>query len=250
MNSFKVLSYNIHKGFAAGNTKLVLDQIREQIREVGADIVLLQEVVGLNESHDKKIETWPKVSQFEFLADSAWSHFAYGRNAIYSEGHHGNAILSKFPFVHWDNINISTNSLESRGVIHGVVKLLPSEEELHLFCIHLGLFESAREKQSEYLSKRIKEHVPPGEAYIIGGDFNDWRGRMSTYLGRSILAQEAFKIKTGQHAKTFPAYFPVLRLDRIYFGNLDLKSCEVLQDRKWRVLSDHLPLLAEFEKLK
>ncbi len=38
-------------------------------------------------------------SQFAFLADEIWPHFAYGKNAIYSAGHHGNAILSKHPIL-------------------------------------------------------------------------------------------------------------------------------------------------------
>lgn len=33
--------------------------------------------------------------------------FAYGRNAVYTQSHHGNAILSPFPIVHFANHDLS-----------------------------------------------------------------------------------------------------------------------------------------------
>ena len=46
------------------------------------------------------------TTQFEFLADSIWSHYAYGKNAIYQHGHHGNAILSELPFAISNNVDV------------------------------------------------------------------------------------------------------------------------------------------------
>jgi len=36
--------------------------------------------------------------QHEFLAHESWLHHAYGKNSVYDSGHHGNAILSRYPF--------------------------------------------------------------------------------------------------------------------------------------------------------
>ncbi len=47
----KVLSYNVHKGFCASNRRFLLDEIRDNIRQVDADLVFLQEVVGENQRH-------------------------------------------------------------------------------------------------------------------------------------------------------------------------------------------------------
>ena len=90
-----------------GNRRFTLERIRSCLRESKANVVFLQEVVGENEKHRKKISALPDSNQMEFLADSVWEHFAYGKNAIYKHGHHGNAILSEIPFLQWENINIS-----------------------------------------------------------------------------------------------------------------------------------------------
>ncbi|SUG69289.1 Endonuclease/Exonuclease/ phosphatase family protein [Salmonella enterica subsp. enterica] len=31
-------------------------------------------------------KNWPDTTHYEFLADTMWSDFAYGRNAVYPEG--------------------------------------------------------------------------------------------------------------------------------------------------------------------
>src|SRR5690349_17254196 len=95
----RVLSYNIHKGFGPGNIKFILKKIKEALRSIHPDLVFLQEVLGHHEIHQKNIKGWPEQSQFEFLAHELWPHFAYGRNAVYTNGHHGNAILSKHPIT-------------------------------------------------------------------------------------------------------------------------------------------------------
>lgn len=55
--------------------------------------------------------------QLEALADKQWPHFAYGRNAVYDNGHHGNAILSRYPIRETSNFDVSQHSTESRGVL-------------------------------------------------------------------------------------------------------------------------------------
>src|SRR5687767_3184071 len=116
-NEFRVLSYNIHKGFSM-DRRLVLSAIKEAIQSTKAEIVFLQEVIGEHSKHAKRVSDWPEDSHFEFLADSIWEHFAYGKNAVYTEGHHGNAILSRRPITFWENIDISNNRLERRGLLH------------------------------------------------------------------------------------------------------------------------------------
>ena len=50
---------------------------------------------------------------------------------------------------------------------------------------------------------------------------------------------------TVTSAKTFPAIFPVLSLDRIYVRNCAVHLPVVLPRRPWSHLSDHAPLVAE-----
>ena len=105
----RIVTYNIHKGFSQFNQRMVLHELRDQLRGIHADLVFLQEVVGAHDLHAEKHENWPEASQYEFLADSIWDDYAYGKNAVYPEGHHGNAILSRFPIVSWENVDVSAH---------------------------------------------------------------------------------------------------------------------------------------------
>lgn len=241
----RILSYNIHKGFTAGNKKFILGKIREALHFVHPDLVLLQEVLGQHDMHKKKVEDWPIEPQFEYLAEELWPHFAYGKNAVYSSGHHGNAILSKYPFTFFENIDVSTNRLEKRGLLHGKIEIPGIPRPLHAICVHLGLFETERMQQVLKLCHRIEGHVPHGEPLIIAGDFNDWRGRISHSLESKLDVKEAFRCLNGDHARTFPSWLPTLRLDRIYFRGLNLEGAQCLNEKPWNELSDHAALVAE-----
>jgi endonuclease/exonuclease/phosphatase family metal-dependent hydrolase len=84
-------------------------------------------------------------SQFEFLSDTLWPHFSYAQNALYDHGHHGNLILSKFPIENWENINLSTNPFEQRGMLVCKIKLphLP-DKSFYAACLHLDLLHKGR----------------------------------------------------------------------------------------------------------
>ena len=243
----KILTYNIHKGFSVGNRRFVLHEIKESLRKVNADIVFLQEIQGEHIILQDKICDWPTDSQFEFLADQVWPHHAYGKNAIYKAGHHGNAILSKVPFVEWENINVSVMQSASRSLLHGTVEMGPGKQRIHMICVHLGLFGMEREKQLSVLVRRINSHVPQDEALIIAGDFNDWRGKAEKHLCHDLKLKEVFKATTGKHARSFPAWMPTLPMDRIYSRGLKPVKCQRCTEAPWRKLSDHTPLIATFE---
>src|SRR4029450_2391585 len=83
-----VMTVNIHKGFTIFNRKFILPELREAVRKVGADGGFLQEVQGAHEEHGKKVDGCPEAPHYEFLADSIWPQFAYGRNMVYPKGHH------------------------------------------------------------------------------------------------------------------------------------------------------------------
>ena len=117
-NTLHIATYNIHKGFSFFKRRLVIHELREHLRVLNADLVFLQEVQGGHARHARRFENWPAQPQYEFLADSIWTDFAYGKNSVYNAGHHGNAILSRFPIAHWDNEDISEHRFESRGLLH------------------------------------------------------------------------------------------------------------------------------------
>lgn len=244
----RILTYNIHKGYCTGNRRFVLDSMRERIAETGADIVFLQEIHGTAVHSDAKKRrfSYPDQPHFEYLADEAWPHYAYGRNAIYRKGDHGNAILSMHPFASWENIDISVFPRSSRSILHGVIELPDPNVRLHTLCVHLGLLEQERKEQLQALTERINRHVPRDEPLIIAGDFNDWRRKAELHLHDDLDVEELFLQLRGRHARTFPVWAPVLPVDRIYYRGLQPRDCSRLGSGPWRDLSDHAALFGVF----
>ena len=246
-HTIKVLSYNIHKGFDARNSEFVLPNIREALHRVHADIVFLQEVQGKHKIRKLKKVGEFDLPQYEYLANDIWPHFIYAKNAVYQTAHHGNALLSRYPFASHENIDVSFAKRASRSLLHGVITTPFNGTKIHVICIHLGLFKSERRIQLSVLSRRIKEHVPDNEPLIIAGDFNDWRRDAESHLQQDLGLCEAFVELTGSHAKSFPALRPTLTVDRIYYRGIKPLDCVCKAGPPWRKLSDHLPLWMKFQ---
>ena len=243
--TLRVLTVNTHKGFAFLGRRFVLSQLREAVRAVGADLVFLQEVQGSHAGNSASVAGWPEAPHYEYLADELWPEFAYGRNAIYPHGHHGNAVLSKFPIVEYENRDVSIDGHESRGLLHCTLRLPDPSPDLHAICVHLGLKESHRRQQLALLAEIIRDHVPAAAPLIVAGDFNDWAARANRILAESAGLREVFVHSNGRSARTFPAGFPLLQLDRIYVRNARVHAPLPLPRRPWSRLSDHAPLAAE-----
>ncbi len=242
VHKVRILTLNMHKGFTVFNRRFILPELRDAVHALSTDIVFLQEVHGTHREHAEKFTNWPKVSQYEFLADSMWPEYSYGRNAVYPHGDHGNALLSKYPITRYQNLDVSIGKIEQRGLLHSVLKL-PDNKELHAICVHLGLRENHRKQQLNLLCKLV-ESFPEKDPVIIAGDFNDWRVRANKILER-VGFHEAFLTAFGKSAKSFPARWPLLSLDRIYIRNATSQNPQVLHDLPWSHLSDHAPLSVE-----
>lgn len=246
MTTLNVLSLNVHKGFDLFNRRFVLPGLREAIGEVSADAVFLQEVLGEHVLHATRHAGWPAGPHYEFLADSLWPQFAYGRNAVYPHGHHGNALLSRFPITHWHNLDVSIAGHEQRGLLHARLRVPGHDADVHAVCVHLGLREAHRRSQIELLCTLLTERIPSTAPVLVAGDFNDWRNR-----GHALLCQcglvEVFEHLQGRTARTFPARWPMLSLDRIYVRNARAVQARVLSARPWSHLSDHAALWARLE---
>ena len=238
-----ILTVNTHKGFTALNRRFILPELRDAVRAVSADVVFLQEVIGTHERHALRYGNWPAAPQYEFLADTMWPQFAYGRNAVYPDGDHGNAVLSKFPITRYDNLDVSVTGPEKRGLLHCELQL-PQNHVLHAICVHLGLRETHRAKQLSLLCDLL-ESLPEDAPVVVAGDFNDWRHRASPVLAERSRMKEVFEASFGALARSFPARMPVLRLDRIYVRNAEIHEPKILSSRPWSHLSDHVPLAVE-----
>ena len=244
MTTLTIATYNIHKGLSHFNRRMVLHELRERLRELNADIVFLQEVQGESNGHARRHNNYPAQPQYEFLADQIWPHHAYGKNAVYDQGHHGNAVLSRYPIARWDNQDVSAHRLESRGLLHCEIPLPDFSHPLHCICVHFGLFARWRGMQFNALVERIKQMVPPDAPLIIAGDFNDWRNHASRLLVRELQLHEVFEVCHGKPARSYPVGLPLLRMDRIYVRGMDIRQAEVHAHHPWNKISDHAALSA------
>lgn len=255
----RIATYNIHKGVTAFGARPRIQALKLALVRLDVDVLFLQEVQG---RHDlialKHAAHWPSQAQHEFLAGDS-HQAAYGMNAVYDHGHHGNALLSRFPITLSRNQDVSDHAYESRGILHCVIQV--PHTEVHCYVVHLGLFGGSRKRQVAALIEAVRSSSPPDAPLIIAGDFNDWGNHLSALLRLRLAVAEVFDQRiargmwaylrqlTGRTAKpavarTFPAALPMLSLDRIYLRGLSVDSAEVLHGALWAALSDHAPVVA------
>jgi endonuclease/exonuclease/phosphatase family metal-dependent hydrolase len=242
-----VVTYNIHKGLSQFNRRLVLHGIRDGLTQLGADVAFLQEVQGKHEGNARRHVTWPGTSQHEFLTHEG-SHSVYGMNAVYQDGHHGNAVVSRNPIFSWENIDVSHHPLESRGLLHCEIEIPGWKERLHCINVHLGLWARSRRFQLEWLTERIRASVPKKGPLIVAGDFNDWQGKASQFLAKELGLYDVFEKTEGRVARTYPAQMPFFTLDRIYVRDLNIDSVQRQTGAPWSRLSDHVALAAKLSR--
>jgi endonuclease/exonuclease/phosphatase family metal-dependent hydrolase len=240
-----VMTVNIHKGFTALNRRFILPELRDAVRKVGADVVFLQEVMGSHARHKRRFNHLPPEPHYEFLADSIWPQYAYGKNVAYPHGDHGNAVMSKYPILYHRNHDASIVGPEKRGMLHCVLHIPARALDVHVICVHLGLAESHRAQQLALICKVVRDEIPPDAPLVVAGDFNDWRRRAHDILEQGAGLREVFVQAYGEAARTFPARWPMLSLDRIYVRNATAHLPVVLPRKPWSHLSDHAPLAAE-----
>ena len=153
-------------------------RIREGLRVADADLVFLQEV-GVAHGSDNR----------RWISTRCWpigfgAQHAYGRNAVKTRGHHGNAILSKYPITSWQNVDISVGTSEPRGLLHCILRIPRTTIPLHAICVHLALRESHRVQQVGRLLELVADRIPHGAPIVIAGDFNDWQERANLRMLR------------------------------------------------------------------
>jgi endonuclease/exonuclease/phosphatase family metal-dependent hydrolase len=248
-NTLRIATFNTHKGFTHFNARFVLQRQRELLRNLHADLIFLQEVQDAHTKHNKRFEAWATSGQVEYLADTVWTDYAYGKNSVYPAGHHGNALLSKSPIIKTTNQDISAHTTEQRGLLHCEISIPQWDVPLHAICVHLGLFALWRRQQLLAVADYVEQHVPPDAPLIIAGDFNDWSMRAGRVFAQRLQLREVFEHHAGKPARSFPAWLPMLRMDRIYARGFDVKHVEVHSGAHFLKVSDHAILTATLTRI-
>jgi endonuclease/exonuclease/phosphatase family metal-dependent hydrolase len=246
----RVATYNIHKGVrgVGPRKRLEIHNLGRGVEALDADLVFLQEV-RLHHARDARQFArtsfgWPDQGQAEFLAPEGYE-VAYRTNAVTRHGEHGNALLSRWPIGDIGHHDVSDHRFEQRGLLHVPVQW--HGRTVHAVVAHLGLIHASRVRQVQRLAAFIAAEVPADAPLIVAGDFNDWGERLDPPMREIGLARALGDGPQSLRRSTFPSRVPVFALDRIYTRALVCRSTFVPRGETWARMSDHLPLVAEFE---
>lgn len=241
MTTLRIATWNIHKGVngPALRQRLEIHNIAGAIERMDADVVALQEVRKVNHLQARQFAHWPAAPQADFLAPPGYQA-VYETNAITRHGEHGNALLSRWPVVNTQHRDISDHRFEQRGFLHSEINV--DGQPVHIVVVHLGLIGASRVRQVYALARYLDNAVPASAPLVVAGDFNDWGERL-----HHLMRVQDLHTFEDQRLPTYPARLPVLHMDRIYVRGLKRLSASVPHGAAWRTMSDHLPLMGEFE---
>ena len=263
--NLRILTYNIHWGVGTDGV-YDLSRVAHTIRQSGADVVALQEVHAATKRFAE--------NQLEVLAAlCGMPHHTLGATmrgypqcppAHAGHGEYGNALLSRWPLtdirvMHFTRGAGFSRSQEPRGAVYARVQLPGMVEAPYVLSTHLGCDITGYEQCAAVPELLAAAEVLRGEkgGVMLCGDFNAgaWRRCVQMVLekgwGDSWLNApgQARSYLTGC---TMPSYFPVTRIDYIFYNNSGWKltASMVLAGLAGRGAtvhpSDHFPVLATF----
>lgn len=237
---FRVTTYNIHKCRGL-DRRIRPKRIAGVLREINADVVALQEVVGMDEAEHEH-------NHVRAIAEELGLEFRIGENRRLRGAAYGNAVLSRFPIATDRNHDLSWRMNEPRGCLEVLVTVPGTESQmaLQLFNVHLGTGFFERRYQAHRLLEVIAGDSDSSSPRIILGDFNEWTRGLTTRL-LSLHFNSAEPEQRRGRARTYPGVFPLLHLDHIYYNSLlKLKNISAHRSRLALAASDHLPIVADF----
>jgi endonuclease/exonuclease/phosphatase family metal-dependent hydrolase len=237
----RVLSWNVH-AMVGTDRRSDPARIARVISEIAPDVAGLQEVgtpLGPGDPQDPA----------EALGALTGMRAAFGPTMLHRRGFaYGNAVLARHPIVAVRNYDLSVSGREPRGCVRADVEV--DGTRVHFFAAHLGLHWRERRRQAaQLLSADILRDAALAHPLVLVGDFNSLSNRSAVprWLRRQLVD---CALAARNEAPTFPAFFPLLRLDRCFVdAAFAVRSVDVVRTAAARGASDHLPLVIELEVL-
>ena len=217
-----------------GKTKNHLNEIIDFIDDIDPDVIGLIEVDSGSYRSERQCQVEKiaeKLGHFhsyrsKYATDSRWQNIP-----IFNK--QGNAFLAK------DTIRNEKFHYFERGMKKLVIEL--ELEHVTFFLVHLALSFKVRQKQILHLYNMVKQTDRP---YIVAGDFNAFTGEDEIQLLKSASGLQNANLKLQP---SYPSRNPKRHLDFI----LHSPKIKVIDFKMPRVeLSDHLPLVIDFEILQ
>jgi len=234
MTDVRIATYNIHR-CRGMDRRVVPSRIIDVLREIDADVIALQEVIGAG-----------PVGAGQAEEIGAGLGMGWVMNCVRSLRQHqfGNVVLSRYPIVHHSQYDLSWRTCEPRNCQRADLDI--DGHTLHVYNVHLGTAVLERRYQAGRLASFVHDRRVTGPKIILG-DFNEWMKGLATKTLSSLF--ESVDISTHlKRRRTYPGLFPVVHLDHIYYdGKVEVVSVEMPRTRLSLMASDHLPLVANLK---
>jgi endonuclease/exonuclease/phosphatase family metal-dependent hydrolase len=234
--SFRVMTYNIRAADYG------INGIIATLQEAKADIIALQEV-------DKLVKRTGKIDQPEKIARSLGMNCVFRKHFSYQGGEFGLALLSRYKIDHVERVRVRrSNLILLKARVH------TPGYPVNVIVVHFHptnpLDKATTKKEND--AARLREakrafeiatiHDTP---FLIMGDFNANSGSPAYGLF-SEKFQDCCRVAGGLWGKTWPAKFPITRIDYIWVSrHFKVLRCRTLGRRA----SDHLPVMAEIQQM-
>jgi endonuclease/exonuclease/phosphatase family metal-dependent hydrolase len=225
----RVATYNIHRARGM-DRRVVPSRIAEVLRDIDADVIAMQEVVGAGPSGSGQAE------EIGAALGMGWvmAPVRQLRKHLF-----GNVVMSRFPILQHSQYDLSWRTCEPRGSQRADLDL-GDGRLLHVYNVHLGTAVLERRYQAPRLAAFVHDHRVPAPKIILG-DFNEWMRGLATRTLSSLFSS----IDIHAHLQRRRTYPGVVHLDHIYYeGQVDVHSVELPRTRLSLMASDHLPLVA------
>lgn len=260
MRRIRLLTYNIAhaRGLGLHQSLRSRTRIRDQLRRIAgliqrleADVVALQEI-------DENSRWNGSFDHLAYLAEhTGLAHTVHGVNnrrhgALFHYAY-GNALLSRFPISHHENMPFGRRLIGEKGVLYTEVAspagLLPV---VNVHMHHRS--RASRLRQAAHLMEFLtRQRAARGAQWrtgpILCGDLNnpahapDATAMLLGYFEQTDNYQLLPKSTGGQALRTFPSLWPARALDYVYLPS-QCSQVAVTVPRSY--LSDHRPVLVEF----
>ena len=230
----RIATYNIHR-CRGMDRRVVPGRIIEVLRDIDADVIALQEVIGSG-----------PVGSGQAEEIGAALGMGWVMNSVRTLRQHqfGNVVLSRYPILHHSSYDLSWRTCESRNCQRADLDI--NGQTLHVYNVHLGTAVLERRYQAGRLASFVHDRRITGPKIILG-DFNEWMKGLATKTLSSLFES----VDISRHLKrrrTYPGLFPVVHLDHIYYdGKVEVVNVEMPRTRKALMASDHLPLVANLK---
>jgi endonuclease/exonuclease/phosphatase family metal-dependent hydrolase len=223
------VSYNIHQCVGTDGRRDP-ERIAAVIQDTEADIIGLQEV-DFNPRGERKSH------QLDYLAKATGMRAVAGPTLRRTDIEFGNALLTRREISEVRLHDVSVLGRQPRGVIDAEIAC--EGGKIRVLVTHLGLAVNERRRQAQALIKIIRERRDHYDLTLVLGDINEWRPR-----GFALYSLDSHLGKAPS-LRTFPSFFPVFALDRIWVKPKGaLMKISITSKGLARTASDHLPVLA------